>query len=527
MKLRSVLIAAIAAVAALSACSSAGSTPTAGTSGASAAIPVLRVGTPAIQNGTLDPLTTQGCATDYCGLFMERLLKFSPQNTLEPELATSVTHPDPVAYVYHLRHGVRFWDGSEMTSADVVYSLDYQEAPASETATYYTNVKSITAPDRYTVVVTLKTPNLGWPYTVAYEGVIFEKSFAEAHKGTMGKPGVLIEGTGPWQVDSFDPTRGIELSANPHWWGGTVPVRHISFKFFATESSEALAMRAGDIDVAFPIGGQAFAATSGARLVSWLNNEIGFFSMNVKLPPWNDIHVRRAVAYALNRADIIAAGGGPSYGVPIYAFYPPLDLETLVPQPQVNALLGSLPRYMFDLAQARHELAQSAYPHGFTATMHACTFGNFINQVQVVAAELQRIGINMGVKVISCDAWVTELYGPKTFGAVFSTSHSSSIDPSGLSAYNLGSAAIPAGGIDDANYNPPSVDQLLNAAVATANPAQRFTLYGQVLQHLAADVPYVPLFQTNAFAAVSSKFTLPPLGVDSFEVAWALNVRER
>jgi peptide/nickel transport system substrate-binding protein len=504
-------------------CSSAAPAPGSGASG-SAEIPLLTVGTLS-GNSTLNPLTTQGCATDFCGLFMERLLRFSPQNQLEPELATSVTQPDPATYVYHLRHGVTFWDGHPMTSADVVSSLDYQRAPGSETVTYYTNVKSIEADGPYTVVVTLKKPNSGWPYTVAYEGVIFEKAFLEAHKTTLGKPGVLIEATGPWKVDSFDPTTGIELSANPHWRGGKVPIRHISYKFFATETSEALAMRAGEIDVAFPQDGLAFKATSGARLVSWLDNNVGYFGMNTKQAPWNDVHVRRAVAYALNRTSIIAANGGPGSATPVYAFLPELDLRTIGSSSQVSTLLSSVPQYQFDLAKARLQMAGSAYPHGFTASMNTIQYGSFTNMDQVVAAELQKIGITLKISVIPLAKWVAQVYGAKTFGLMFTTCHSSSIDPSGMSAYLLGSAAIPSGGLNFANYDPPSVDSLLAAGVTTASPAGRLDIYGQILKDVATDVPYVPLYQSYAYLALSSKFSLPALGNDSFETPWALNVR--
>jgi peptide/nickel transport system substrate-binding protein len=523
MKFRvAAVTAAVAALAAgLGACTSAKSAPA---PSASATIPLLRVGTLS-GNSTLNPLTTQGCATDFCGLFMERLLRFSPANKLEPELATSVTQPDPVTYVYHLRHGVRFWDGHPMTSADVVSSLDYQRAPGSETVTYYTNVKNIEAVGPYTVVVTLKEPDSGWPYTVAYEGVIFEKAFLEAHKATLGNPGVLIQGTGPWQVDSFDPTTGIELSANPRWWGGKVPIQHISFKFFATETSEALAMRAGEIDVAFPQAGLAFKATSGAKLVSWLDNNIGLFGMNIKQAPWNDIHVRRAVAYALNRANIIAANGGTGSATPVHALLPALDLRTIGSQPQVSALISSVPQYSFDLAKAKQEMAQSAYPHGFTASMNTIDYGSITNIDQVIAAELGKIGITLKISVIPVAKWVGQVYGPKTFGAMFTTCHSSSIDPSGMSAYLLGSQAIPAGGLNIANYDPPSVDSLLAAGVATASPAGRLDIYGQIIKAVAADVPYVPLYQSNAYLALSGKFTLPALGNDSFETPWALNVK--
>src|SRR5580692_2852784 len=88
--------AAVLALAALAACSSSapasGPVGSGGSSGSGAAIPLLRVGTTG-GTSTLDPLTTQGCATDFCGLFMERLMKFSADGKLEPQLATSVTHP--------------------------------------------------------------------------------------------------------------------------------------------------------------------------------------------------------------------------------------------------------------------------------------------------------------------------------------------------------------------------------------------------------------------------------------------------
>ncbi len=182
-------------------------------------------------------------------------------------------------------------------------------------------------------MVTLKHPDAAWKYTLAYPGVIFEKKFQEEHPTTMGQPGVLLEETGPWKVDSFDPTTGIELSANPYWWGGTVPVQHISVKFFSDETTEALAMRAGEIDIAFPADGEAFTSTSGVKAVPWpYPNNIGYFGMNTMQKPWSDIHVRRAVAYVLNRAAIITANGGPTSGTPVDTFIPPQALMTLGPR---------------------------------------------------------------------------------------------------------------------------------------------------------------------------------------------------
>ena len=156
-------------------------------------------------------------------------------------------------------------------------------------------------------------------------------------------------GTGAFEVDSWDPTTGIELSANPHWWGGTVPVQHVSVKCFANETSEALAFRAGDIDVAFPAGAE-FASTAGVK-VAWVPSDYErYFAMNVNLAPWDNIYVRRAVAYALDRANLVKALGIPS--LPVTTLIPPDQLGVLGSQAQVNALTSSLPSYPYSLAKA-------------------------------------------------------------------------------------------------------------------------------------------------------------------------------
>jgi peptide/nickel transport system substrate-binding protein len=157
----------------------------------------------------------------------ERLLRIGPDGQAEPWLAQSVTQQSPTVYVYHLRHGVQFWDGTEMTSADVVNALDYARLPTTYIGTSFTNVATITATDKYTVVITLKRPDASWLPTLGTVGVIFEKKFQQKYGAKMGQPGVLEMETGPYEPQSFDPTTGVELTANPHYWGGPVPVQHV------------------------------------------------------------------------------------------------------------------------------------------------------------------------------------------------------------------------------------------------------------------------------------------------------------
>jgi peptide/nickel transport system substrate-binding protein len=492
--------------------------------GANPTIPLLRVGT-AAQVTTVDP-TKPGSPSWTTALSLETLLQFGPQGQLEPDLATSWAQAGPVTWVYHLRHGVRFWDGHPLTAADVAYSLNYRRAGASQNSWAYPTVKNVAASGPDTVVVTLIHPDAGWQFTPAtYTAEIFEKSFALAHKGTMGNPGVLIEGTGPWRYDSLDPTKGAQLSANPHWWGGRAPIQRISFTFFSTETSEALAFRAGEIDLdPYIEDPRSFAATSGAKVLSTPDCASGIFSMNTLTAPWNDVHVRRAVAYALDRPAIIAAGGG--YASPNYTLIPAQLLQTIASPSQVTSLLQSIPRYPYDVAKARQQMAHSRYPHGFSTTLQEYSAGQLINESQVIAAELQKIGINAQIKENPVTAWSALAAGPasKRPTSLFS-SGCPAPDPTNYTTF-LGSWGLQPGGSNIAGYAPPDVDTMINAGVATTNPARRFAAYAKLLQRLATDVPYVPLYTTDLGIALSGRFSYSGLSYFYLQNgAYALNIK--
>jgi peptide/nickel transport system substrate-binding protein len=461
-------------------------------------IPVLRVGD-TVAFSTLDPTQNQG--ETFWGVFDE-LLRLTPDGRIVPNLAQSVGKPGPAVYVYHLRHGVKFWDGKEMTADDVVNSLNYYRYPTFQTSAYYRSVKSIVAKDKYTVVVTLKHVDSSWDSVLSWQGPIFEKAFQQAHKATFGKPGTGVMATGAFEVQSFDPTTGLELTANPHWWRGPVNVKHVSWKFFQNETSEALAFRAGQIDVAFPFDAKAFGSTAATKLVNVPSNTTGYFGMNFQQAPFNDVHVRRAVADALNKEAIINAVGVPS--IPAKTLIPPNQLRTLGTKAQVDAVVKSVPQYGYDLAKAKAELAKSKYPHGFTTTTDTVDFGAFVNINQAISAQLAKIGINLKVNVISAAKWLAEVYGAKTYSSLFTTVTLITPDPSAYPQFMLGSKNASNGGGNFANYDPAVVDALLKQSTTISDHAKRLAVYQKMLQQIANDAAYIPLYQQDESLALSS-----------------------
>jgi peptide/nickel transport system substrate-binding protein len=492
----------------------------------SAVIPLLRIAGPPA-GGSLDGAKDQNDRS-ITEIALESLMSLDPRTgKIIPWLATSVTQPGRDIYVYHLRHGVKFWDGNELTSADVANSLNYERFPGSQLGFSFYAVRNVVAKDKYTVVVTLKHPDPNWKFQAAENSTpIFEKKFADAHKGTMGNPGVLMMGTGPWEFQKFDPTTAIDYTANPHWWGGKVNIQHVTYNFFAEENSEALAMRAGQIDLTDALGDpRAFAATSGVKPLSSPGlNEVSI-SMNVKVPPFNDIHARRAVAYAVNRAEYIKALGWS--GTEITTFVLPSELNTIASKAQVDALIKSLPQYPYSIAKAKAELAKSAYPNGFSVTLAAAPYANLGTMCQVLAAQLKKVGINVTVQPMDFGSWFAAVADPNKRPFTIWSAGAFGPDPSGFDSL-LGSKNAKQGEINTANYTPASMDTLLQQEETFTNPAKRLVVFKKLLTQLALDLPYIQLYQADNGEAISNKFTWPNYGTYSLYVSgFPLGIRAK
>jgi peptide/nickel transport system substrate-binding protein len=491
----------------------------------STVIPLVRVGLPySVPN--LDQAHTN-LAADVTSLSLETLLQINKSGKLEPWLATSWSQPGPSKYVYQIRKGVKFWDGNELTAQDVAASLNYYRYPGSQLAYLFPSVKTITATSKYVVTVILKHPDASFAYAPAqYAAQIFEDKFRKAEGSNFGKPGVLVMGTGPWKIDSLDPTSGAELSANPHYWGGKVNIAHISFKFFADETSEAIAFRAGALDVVPGVAAPtAFASTANTKLVSVPSCQSGWFAMNTGSAPWNDVHVRRAVAYVLNRQNIINANGG--YATANYYFIPPSMLTLLGSSADVKAGLKSVPVYKTSLAKAKAEMAKSATPNGFTTELDTFAYGSFVNVNQVIAGELAQIGITATVKDVGAGQWYAEVTGaPDKRPPEYATNGCNSPDPS-FYTFLLGSKNDKQGLWNLANYQPTSMDQLIDQAGAARSPKARLALYIKMEKQIATDVPYVPLFVQNGNLAISSKLAWPGYQATFYNGPWALAIQAK
>lgn len=458
-------------------------------------------------------------------LVTQDLVEYEPNGTLKPGLASSIENPTPTTYVYHIRTGVKFSDGKPLTVADVVYSLEQNfVGKESEMKSFWSNVASVSAQGGSAVVVKLKQPDAIWPDIIAFSSQIYEKAAAEkVGEKSLGTPAGPLVGTGPWKIDSFTPQTSVQLSRNRYWTGPTPPAEKVTITFFKSEGPMALALRSGEIDGASWYNApKLFLNLPGSRTLSPKPRVVTtYLGMNVNQPPFNDVHVRRAIAYAADTEGMIKAlfpAGVASTDKTVV----PADLFSGFPSTQVNEMLDGLPQYGFDLAAAKRELAKSAYPHGFSTEVQALsTESVLVETAEIVASDLAKIGIKATVHEVQ-PSEVPSLEGDKVKlevaerGAIYP-------DPEAAMSVILPPSDLE---LNYAGWKNTEADKLIEEQSKILDPTRRLQMLGKLLRIVNTEVPYVALYSNGEFASLSNKYVFPRFSefVNLF-TPWALNVK--
>jgi peptide/nickel transport system substrate-binding protein len=485
------------------------------------------------------PVPTLDVATGYStsgvvvmSLGLEGLVAIDNEQRVVPRLAESWSQPDPLRYVYKLRSGVKFWDGTPLTVDDVLYSMSRHIDPegGSQIATAYQHVKSIRATGPAEVTVELSEPDPLFQFVPA-RSYITPKRFSERLGKELGVAGDQVNtmGTGPYRITKFDTDTGATLVRNAQYWGKPGSVESVTFKIISDPNEMALALESGDIK------GTADVSLESVRDLS-RDREIGldfpspltvyFLSFDVTRAPWSDIHIRRAVAHAANTAGFVKTFLGDA-GTPARALPAPGHWSGLASRDQVDEMYRRVPQYAFDLEQAKKELAQSRHPTGFTATIEYSSNEKLYGKVLVSLSEsLRQIGINLRVKEVTPSKWLANLFAHNQpiFPSIFGPSAPDPTDY--LNAAYL-SANARKNGLNTANFKDERVDRLLREQERSTDKKQRASLMGEVLRIGGEQLPYLPLWWQARPLALDRKYVYDGYTQLYYFQNWLANVKMR
>jgi peptide/nickel transport system substrate-binding protein len=468
---------------------------------------------------------TNGMPAQY--LMAETLVSFAPDLELVPILAESIDTPDPSTFVYTLRKGVRFHDGSPMTVEDVIFSIEHAGAKDSQVSYYFTNLKSVEQTGEREVTLKVKEPTLTFRYAPIYAPII-PKAFADAKGKKLGKPnGLNYVGTGPYKLERFD-ERALVVVRNDKYWGDAPPVESVSFSYVEDPQTQALSLRSGEVDGMYDISppdADQFEKMPDVELLSAPGLIVWFLAFNVQAEPWSDIHVRRAFAHAYNQQGVIQAALG-GHARPATAMVPDNEWAGLLSDSEVEELYASLPAYPYDLEKAKAELAQSSVPDGFKAKVQAPDGSDYVvDALLALAADLKKIGVELEVTSVPQQKWLDDAYSHENLGI---TCHAWGPDYPDASNYldiSYSSGQAVADGYNFAQYKNPEVDRLIEEQSVELDTAKRAELLSELLRVSQEDLPYLSLWWEDETAVVNRAYRLNDFSAFSpHSTQWAADI---
>jgi peptide/nickel transport system substrate-binding protein len=422
-----------------------------------------------------------------------------------PDLATGYTvSADKKTYTFTLRKGVKFSTGKPMTSADVKFSIDQSRAAAKGWGYIDTAIKSVAAPTPSTVVINLKFP---WAPLLA-DLSLFSNDVIPANYGGQTETAFYNHpiGTGPFKWDYWHKGSALKLVRNPYYWQPGKPyLNSVTWTYVASDNTRQLQLKGGQAQVdEFPAWStvSTLKSTPSVTMNLFNSTRTDYLAFNEKRKPFQDVHVRRAISLAINRAALVKAilfGNG----TPANSFMPP----------QVPFYQKATPGLQYNLAQAKKEMASSSVPHGFSTTL-LVSAGNSdqITTATIIQSELKPLGIKINIQQLDPNTATTN-FQSLNYDMTFSYWTMDIPDPDELVTFSVD----PAAGSKSffTAYDNSTVVKDAHAAEQTLATSARQTLYNTIQDDAAQDAFMAFLYYSPyAYATTSNVhgFFVTPLG---------------
>jgi len=399
-----------------------------------------------------------------------------------PALATTwESNEDSTVWTFHLRDDVQFHNGEHFTANDVKFTFEYAGSADNEGimaaivgAAY---IDEIVVEDDYTITFYLNRSTADWLIYASQK--IMSQASVERYGIDVG--GSI--GTGPFRFESHNPGVSWTIVRFDDYWGELPVTEQITSVVIPDAAARSLALEAGDVEAVF-----APAITDIPRFLH--NDDINvfraesistiFLAINTGRPAGEDMRVRQAIAMAVNRNDIaLAAFEGGEMGVPGYNF--------------INSVtMGHAPvdAFSLDLDAARALLSEAGYDANNRLQLELYTFALMLPIAEIIQHSLAQVDIDVHITEWAQSGFSANIREDGGFDLYVQQSSQSG------GVLNIIQRFITADG--DANlmqYNSPELEALFQSALDAASWDEMMYYYALIQQHIAYEVPLVPLIQ--------------------------------
>jgi peptide/nickel transport system substrate-binding protein len=464
--------------------------------------PDPRIITIAVRSGptTLDPRQGNDEGSQRVSqLIFNSLMEWGDDLRVHPALAERLDNPDPLTYVAHLRRGIRFHDGHELTARDVVYTFGAFLDPAfvSPFKGAYKVLRGVTASDDYTVRFTLAEPFAAFPIQLVLPPVV--------PQGSGDRLRTFPIGTGPYRFVRYDTDDKVVLSAFEGFWKGPPGNAGLIVKVIPDDTMRGLDLRKGSTDLVVndlpPDIVHQLTQDGSFRIAPSAGLDFSYLGFNLRDPILADRRVRHAIGYAIDRSAIIEymrrGLARPASGL--------LPDQAWAHEPNVH-------RFTYDPTMAMRLLDEAGYrdPDGdgpqprLRLSLKISSNEETRLQSTVVQEDLRRVGIELDLRSYEFATFYADVLTGNFQLFSLQWTGGSLVDPDILRRV-FHSDQIPPLGFNRGYYRNLEVDQLLDRATRSTNEDERAAAYRAAQRLIADDAPYIPIWnRTNVIVAQRS-----------------------
>ncbi|GAU08992.1 peptide-binding protein [Desulfoplanes formicivorans] len=460
----------------------------------------------------IPPLASDGASHELAEYLYVALLRYNKNIELEPWAARSYEVLDGGQRLrFTLRDDIRWFDGQPLTTEDVEFTYKLMIDPETPTA-YAENfkaIKSFNLIDKYTFEVTYDRPFaralLTWASLILPKHVLEKENLLDTpySRNPMG--------AGPYRLKEWEPGRRIVLEANEDYFEGRPNIDTVVYRFIPDTTTMFMELKSGNLDMMNLSPQQYLYQTKGPlweqgfAKYTYLSFSYAYLGYNLQRPLFADVRVRRAIAHAIDKEEIVKGvllGQGQS---------------TIGPyKPGTWVYNTSIRDYVHDPERARALLAQAGWKdrdgdgwldkdgHAFRFTILTNQGNNLrIKAATIIQYRLKQIGIDVRIRTVEWATFIKEFVDKGRFDALI-LGWNILQDPD---IYNVwhSSKAVP-GGLNFVGYKNKELDALLDKGRRLMDPRERKPVYDRIQEILHRDQPYCFLYVPMSLPIVQKRF---------------------
>ncbi|TVR51807.1 MAG: ABC transporter substrate-binding protein [Puniceicoccaceae bacterium] len=426
----------------------------------------------------------------------EGLVRFQP-GTLEPApgLAASWSvSADGRRYTFLLREDVRFHDGTPFDAEAVRFNFERMldpEHPFAGTgpfplAFFFSAIESIETPDDHTVIFELDRPYAPFLSNLAYPtGFLVSPAAVRGHGRNYGRHPA---GTGPYRFTEWARQRWVKLEHFDDYWGEPARMPRLVFRPLPDENARLTELLAGGVDLVVEAPADIighFRNQPDFVVAESVGPHLWFLILNTREPPFDDLRMRRAVNYAIDKdaivEDLLQRTASVAHGVIPRAFDWAID-------PELNP-------YPFDPDKARELIAEAGHA-GATIRLLATESGSAMLEplpmAEAIQADLARVGLTVRIEVFEWNTFLARVNAGLEGQGHMAQMAWMTNDPDTLPSLALASTALPEdGGFNSGYYQNPELDRLLEDARRSTDPTERGRIYHRIDRLVHEEAPFL------------------------------------